>query len=126
MVGIVIVSHSEKLAQGVADLTEMMAHGCPMAKAGGMEDGGYGTSYEKIMKAIESVYSEDGVVILFDMGSAAMTPEMVLADMPYEHVQMLDCPIAEGAGAATVASVGGLSLAEVAEEAVSRQGAVKF
>ena len=52
MVGIVIVSHSEKLAQGVADLTEMMAHGGPMATAGGMEDGGYGTGYGKIMKEV--------------------------------------------------------------------------
>lgn len=126
MVGIVIVSHSKKLAEGVADLTEMMAQGCPLAIAGGMENGGYGTSYEKIMQAVESVYSEDGVAILFDMGSAAMTTEMVLEDLPYENVRMLDCPIAEGAVAATVASVGGLSLREVEEAAVSTKGAVKF
>ena len=126
MVGIVIVSHSEKLAQGVVDLTEMMTHGCPLATAGGKEDGGYGTSYGKIMKAIESVYSKEGVVVLFDIGSAAMTTEMVLEDLPYENVQMLDCPIAEGAVAATMASVGGLSLAEVAEAAVSTKNAVKF
>ncbi|HJA07450.1 MAG TPA: PTS-dependent dihydroxyacetone kinase phosphotransferase subunit DhaM [Candidatus Mediterraneibacter pullicola] len=126
MVGIVIVSHSKKLAEGVADLTEMMAQGCPLAIAGGMENGGYGTSYEKIMRAVESVYSEDGVAILFDMGSAAMTTEMVLEDLPYENVRMLDCPIAEGAVAATVASVGGLSLREVEEAAVSTKGAVKF
>ena len=126
MVGIVILSHSKKLAEGVADLTEMMAQGCPLAIAGGMENGGYGTSYEKIMRAVESVYSEDGVAILFDMGSAAMTTEMVLEDLPYENVRMLDCPIAEGAVAATVASVGGLSLREVEEAAVSTKGAVKF
>ena len=126
MVGIVIVSHSKKLAEGVADLTEMMAQGCPLAIAGGMENGGYGPSYEKIMRAVESVYSEDGVAILFDMGSAAMTTEMVLEDLPYENVRMLDCPIAEGAVAATVASVGGLSLREVEEAAVSTKGAVKF
>ena len=126
MVGIVIVSHSKKLAEGVADLAEMMPQGCPRAGAGSMENGGYGTSYEKIMRAVESVYSEDGVAILFDMGSAAMTTEMVLEDLPYENVRMLDCPIAEGAVAATVASVGGLSLREVEEAAVSTKGAVKF
>ena len=96
MVGIVIVSHSEKLAQGVVDLTEMMTHGCPLATAGGMEDGGYGTSYGKIMKAIESVYSKEGVVVLFDIGSAAMTTEMVLEDLPYENVQMLGLPDRRG------------------------------
>ena len=126
MVGIVIVSHSKKLAEGVADLTEMMAQGCPLAIAGGMENGGYGTSYEKIMRAVESVYSEDGVAILFDMGSAAMTTEMVLEDLPYENVRMLDCPIAEGAVAATVASVSGRPPREVEEAAVSTKGAVKF
>ena len=125
MVGIVIVSHSKKLAEGVADLTEMMAQGCPLAIAGGMENGGYGTSYEKIMRAVESVYREDGVAILFDMGSAAMTTEMVLEDLPYENVRMLDCPIAEGAVAATGASVGRRSRREVEEAAVSTKGAVK-
>ena len=65
-------------------------------------------------------------MVLFDIGIAAMTTEMVLEDLPYENVQMLDCPIAEGAVAATVASVGGLSLAEVAEAAVSTKNTVKF
>ena len=40
MVGIVIVSHSEKLAEGVFDVTKIMAEGCPVAIAGGNDDGG--------------------------------------------------------------------------------------
>lgn len=119
MVGIVIVSHSTRLAEGVVDLTKMMADGCPIAAAGGLEDGSFGTSYEKIMKAIESVHSEDGVAVLMDMGSAVMTTEMVLEDLGYENVKMADCPIAEGAVAATVAAIGGLDLDTVIDEAVS-------
>lgn len=119
MVGIVIVSHSTRLAEGVVDLTKMMADGCPIAAAGGLEDGSFGTSYEKIMKAIESVHSEDGVAVLMDMGSAVMTTEMVLEDLGYENVKMADCPIAEGAVAATVAAIGGLDLDAVIDEAVS-------
>ena len=56
MVGIVVVSHSEKLAESVIELSALMAPETPMAAAGGMEDGGFGTSYEKITNAIDSVY----------------------------------------------------------------------
>lgn len=126
MVGIVIVSHSEKLAEGVVDLTRMMADGCPIAAAGGMEDGGYGTSYEKIMAAVERVHGPDGVAVLMDMGSAVMTTEMVLEDLPYEDVRMVDCPIAEGAVAATVSSVGGLDLDSVVRDALSSKEMQKF
>ena len=68
MVGIVIVSHSEKLAESVVDLTKMMADGANIAAAGGLEDGTFGTSYERIKAAIDRVYSDDGVIVLMDMG----------------------------------------------------------
>ena len=73
MVGIVIVSHSQKLAEGVVDLASLMAPETPMRAAGGMDDGGFGTSFEKINNAIDEIYSDDGVIILMDMGSAVMT-----------------------------------------------------
>lgn len=68
MVGFVIVSHSQTLADGVVELTKMMADGVPIRAAGGLEDGGFGTSYEKIANAIEEIYSDDGVIVLMDMG----------------------------------------------------------
>ena len=71
MVGFVIVSHSAKLAEGVADLARMMAKSAPIAPAGGLEDGGVGTSFDKISAAVEQVYSDDGVILLMDMGSAS-------------------------------------------------------
>lgn len=126
MVGIVIVSHSAMLAQGVVDLTRMMAADCPIAAAGGLDDGSFGTSYEKIMHAIEDVHGEDGVAVLMDMGSAVMTTEMVLEDLPYTDVKMVDCPIAEGAVAATIASVGGLDLDAVIADALSARDMQKF
>ena len=82
MVGFVIVSHSETLANGVVELTKMMADGVPIRAAGGLDGGGFGTSYEKISNAIEEIYSDDGVIVLMDMGSAVMTAEMVLEAMP--------------------------------------------
>lgn len=84
MVGIVIVSHSAPLADSVAEMAAVMAKDVPMAAAGGLDDGSFGTSFEKISAAIESVYSDDGVLVLMDLGSAVMTTEMVLEMMP-EH-----------------------------------------
>ena len=42
MVGFVIVSHSETLANGVVELTKMMADGVPIRAAGGLDGGGFG------------------------------------------------------------------------------------
>ena len=113
MVGIVIVSHSQKLAEGVVELARMMAANVPIAPAGGLDNGETGTSYEKIRQAIESVYSDDGVAVLMDMGSAVMTTEMVLEDMEERKIKMLDCPLVEGAVLAAVESVGGISLEDL-------------
>ena len=54
MVGFVIVSHSENLAKSVVELTSIMAPNARIAPAGGMDGGGFGTSFEKIQAAIES------------------------------------------------------------------------
>lgn len=120
MVGIVIVSHSENLAKSVVELTAMMAPDATIVPAGGMDDGQFGTSFIKIQDAIESVYSDDGVLILMDMGSAVMTTEMVLETMEDRKIAMVDCPLVEGAVVATIDAVGGmdfeaikLALAEV-------------
>jgi dha_pts: dihydroxyacetone kinase, phosphotransfer subunit len=47
MVGVVLVSHSQKAAEGAAELALMMAPDAPVKAAGGLEDGSLGTSFEK-------------------------------------------------------------------------------
>ena len=126
MVGIVIVSHSEMLAEGVLDATRIMADGCPVATAGGNDCGGYGTSYEKIRNAIEKVHSADGTVVLVDMGSAVMTAEMAIEDLGYGDVCLLDCPIAEGAIAASLSSLCGDDLETVKKQALSAKAEAKW
>ncbi len=110
MVGLVIVSHSQKLAEGVVELARAMADEVRIAEAGGLEDGTLGTSYQRIHDAIEEVYSEDGVAVLMDMGSAVMTAEMVLEDLDKDNVLLVDCPLVEGAVLAAVESATGSSL----------------
>lgn len=126
MVGLVIVSHSRMLAEGVRDATRIMAKECPVAVAGGADDGGYGTSYEKIRRAIESVYSESGVIVLVDMGSAVMTTEMVIEEMGQDNILLLDCPIAEGAVTASLASVCGDDLEAVKEQTLATKTEAKW
>jgi len=126
LVGIVIVSHSEKLAAGVVEIAKMMAPNAPLAAAGGLEDGGLGTSYSKISEAVDKVYSEDGVAVLMDMGSAVMTTEIVIEDKDDRNVMMLDCPLVEGAVLAAVESTGGITLDELAVKIKESYNVRKF
>lgn len=126
MVGIVIVSHSQKLAEGVVEVAQMMAKNAPIIAAGGLEDGTLGTSYDKICAALKEVYSADGVIILMDMGSAVMTTEMVLEDLDKPNVKMIDCPLVEGAVLAAIDSISSKSLAEIEFNLEKTRASKKF
>ena len=126
MVGIVIVTHSAALAHGAAETCRMMAKDVRIATAGGMEDGGFGTSYARIAAAIDSVYSEDGVVILMDAGSSILTVETIVEEMPERRLRMADCPIVEGSVVAAITAVCGGSLDEVVQRAEETRTAKKI
>jgi phosphoenolpyruvate-protein phosphotransferase/dihydroxyacetone kinase phosphotransfer subunit len=118
LVGIVIVAHGEQLADGVLAVASQMTAGqdLPIAAAGGLEDGSLGTSMDRIQEALHSVYSEDGVLILMDLGSAVMTTEMLLDMLPPEQrarIRMSNAPLVEGAIAAAVAAAQGGDLDQV-------------
>ena len=121
MVGIVVVSHSEALAQGVVALArEMGSAELAVEAAGGTEEPGVlGTSAERVQAAIERVMSPDGVLVLMDLGSALMSAEFaveLLGETP-GTVVLSEAPLVEGAVAAAAAAGGGASLDEVAAEA---------
>lgn len=126
MVGFVIVSHSELLAKGVCDLASMMAKDVPMYPAGGLSDGGHGTSYEKIYNAVNEANQGDGVLILVDMGSAVMTAEMVIEACENTDVKMVDCPLVEGAVTGSVLASSGATMDEIIEELASVSQQKKF
>ncbi|MBE6043523.1 MAG: PTS-dependent dihydroxyacetone kinase phosphotransferase subunit DhaM [Clostridium thermopalmarium] len=105
MVGMVIVSHSNKIAEGVKELSLQMAPDVPIASAGGTKDGRIGTDIDLILRAIDKVYSDEGVIILFDLGSALMNAEMALEFLPEdrrEKVEIVDTALVEGAITAAV------------------------
>jgi len=117
VVGIVIVAHSAKLAEGVKDLAEQMGQGrVPIAAAGGLDDTTIGTNMERILEAIEAVYQPGGVLVLMDLGSAVMSTELAVGMLPPDRqsrVLLSEAPLVEGAIAAIVEASIGKSLAEV-------------
>ena len=126
MVGLVIVTHSAALAHGVAETCRMMAKDARIAIAGGMEDGGFGTSYARIVAAIDAVYGADGVVILMDAGSSILTVETILEEMSERRLRMADCPVVEGSVVAAIAAVCGANLDDVVRRAEETRGAAKI
>lgn len=125
MVGLVFVSHSLKLAEGVKELATQMTQGQGMiAVAGGIDDpeNPFGTDPIRVQAAIESVYSEDGVLVLMDLGSALLSAEMALEFLDPEqakNVKLCTAPLVEGAVAAAVQASIGASLADVMNEALN-------
>ncbi|HKZ85357.1 MAG TPA: phosphoenolpyruvate--protein phosphotransferase [Anaerolineae bacterium] len=125
MVGLVIVSHSAKLAEGVAELARDAAGGrgdVPLAAAGGsgFPDKPFGTNANLVQQAIEQVYSDDGVLVLMDLGSAVPNAEMAVEALPPEQrrrIVLCEAPLVEGAIAAAVQASIGNTLEQVAAEA---------
>jgi PTS hybrid protein len=121
-VGIVFVSHSTKIAEGLIDLARQMAHDVEMQSAGGTDEGGIGTSYDRVTAAIDAVNTGAGVVVLCDLGSAYMTAETAvdfLDDDVRGEVRIVDAPLVEGGVAAAVAAQTGAHLDGVVAAAKS-------
>ena len=123
MVGIVIVSHSHRIAEGVAELArEMGGPDVRLETAGGLDmpDHPIGTDAVLVMAAIDRAWSDDGVLVLMDLGSAVLSAEMAIDLMPEDRrsgVLLCEAPIVEGAVAAAVTAKMGASLERVAQEA---------
>jgi phosphoenolpyruvate-protein phosphotransferase/dihydroxyacetone kinase phosphotransfer subunit len=121
MVGIVIVSHSARIAEGIAELArEMGGRGVRVEAAGGLDEPGnpLGTDAARVAGAIGRADGGDGVVVLMDLGSAVLSAEMALEllDAP-TRVALSGAPVVEGAIAAAAAARAGAPLADVVEEA---------
>ena len=131
MVGVVIVSHSARIAEGVAELArEMGGAEVKLETAGGLEavdgpDGPehpIGTDAVLVMQAIERAWSDDGVLVLMDLGSAVLSAEMavdLIGEERRERILLCEAPLVEGAVAAAVTAKLGMPLDAVATEARS-------
>lgn len=119
-VGIVVVSHSKRLAEGVAELAAQMAPQVAILASGGDGDGGLGTDFNDVGSAMISADSGAGVVVLYDLGSAKMVAEMAKEEAEDDgRILVVDAPLVEGAVAAAVAAEGGAGLEDVAAAAAA-------
>jgi PTS hybrid protein len=115
-VGIVFVSHSTKIAEGLVDLARQMAGTAALVAAGGTDDGGIGTSFDRVTAAVGEADSGEGVAIFYDLGSAILTAETALDFFDEEvqaRVRIVSAPLVEGGVAAAVAAESGASLDDV-------------
>ena len=114
MFSIIVISHSAKLAEGVVEVARMMARDVRIVAAGGTEDGSLGTSYEKIAAAIDKTYTDDGVALFMDMGSAVMTAEIAVEAMADRRLKLIDAPLVEGVVLAAIEAAAGTALEDLA------------
>jgi dihydroxyacetone kinase phosphotransfer subunit len=126
LVSLVLVSHSATLVEGLRDMVAQVAGSdVRVAIAGGTEDGRLGTSAPRIADALRTAIGEsaeraDGVLVLLDLGSAALSLELALEDLTPEDraiVRVSSGPLVEGAVMAAVQASIGASLDEVAQAA---------
>ncbi|GAA0961446.1 dihydroxyacetone kinase phosphoryl donor subunit DhaM [Frigoribacterium faeni] len=124
-IGIVVVSHSAKIAEGVVELARQMAPTTTLIAAGGADDGSIGTSFDKISAALSRASQDGGAVVLCDLGSAILTSETAvdfLDDAEQARIVIADAPLVEGTVAAAVAAETGGDLGRVAAAASSATG----
>lgn len=123
LVGIVVVSHSPKLAEGVVELARQMAGpDLALLPVGGAPDGSLGTDAERIREAIVAADTGAGVLVLGDLGSAMLATETAIEMLEAElaaRVRVSGGPIVEGAVIAAVQASIGQSLEEVLAAAVA-------
>jgi PTS hybrid protein len=123
LVGLVLISHSGALVEGLRDMVAQVAgDDVPLAIAGGTEDGRLGTSAPRIGAAIRSTLDAgaDAVLVLLDLGSAALSLELALEELAVDErgrIRVSEAPLVEGAILAGVQASVGAGIDEVAAAA---------
>lgn len=112
-VGIVLISHSSKVTEGIKEIVSQVINEVPIELAGGTDDNEIGTSVEKIQTAIDRAQAGKGVLLLYDLGSAMMNAELAVELAETDQVMTAKAPLVEGAYVAAVEANMGKSLEEV-------------
>ena len=125
MVSIVIVSHSYALAEALAALARQVAPAevsIAIAAGCGVDHQEFGTNALEILAAIQSVFQDEGVLVLMDLGSAVISAEMArdwLPENQREKVHLCRAPLVEGVLAAAVQASLNIPLEIVENEAIN-------
>ena len=129
-VGLVLVSHSAEIANGLAGLVAQVAGPeVPIVAAGGMPDGSFGTDGGSVLAAMRSAANGAGAVVLMDLGSSVLAVRAALGELEpaeLERIVVADAPLVEGAVAAGVTASTGADVGEVAEAAREARSVAKL
>jgi PTS hybrid protein len=129
-VGLVLVSHSASIAEGLAELVAQIAGpSVPIAAIGGAVDGSLGTNGGLVLDAMRDAAGGAGAVVLMDLGSSVLSVRAAQEELTpdeLERVVVADAPLVEGAVAAGVAASSGASPEEVAAAAREARSVVKL
>jgi phosphoenolpyruvate---glycerone phosphotransferase subunit DhaM len=105
-VGLVIISHSAPLAQGLAELVGQVAGpDVPIEAIGGGPEGTLGTDGGRVLEALQRAARGSGSVVLMDLGSSVLSVKAALGELGEDELELLrvaDAPLVEGAVAAGV------------------------
>ena len=113
MVGLVLVGHSAEVVAGLSAMVRQAAPGVPIEAAGGLSGGRLGTSSLDVLVALRRALlaaGADGVVVLLDLGSAALALDIALDGLDADErsrVRITEAPFLEGAVLGAVAAAGG-------------------
>jgi dihydroxyacetone kinase phosphotransfer subunit len=125
LVGIVVVSHSQRLADGIGELAGQMAGpDVRLIGVGGSQDGRLGTDADRIAEALRSAEGGPGVLVLVDLGSAILATDVAIESIGPElggQVRISGEPVVEGAIVAAVQASIGQSFDEVLAAAEGAQ-----
>lgn len=128
MTGLLIVSHSATLAEGVAELVRTMAPGVPIAVVGGDRER-LGVSADGIIAGWQHLASQArSAVALFDLGSSLLNLENAVelaGAKPPCPLTIADAPLVEGAVAAALAALTGGGMEAVRADAEAARGLPK-
>ena len=121
MIGLVVVSHSPRLAEAAVELGLQMVHGSPppIRIAAGV-DGRFGTDAAAVAAAIDEIGGNgeaSGILVVTDLGSAVLSAGLAL-DLRESSTEVVvsSGPFAEGITAGLVLAATGAPLEEVARE----------
>jgi len=129
-VGLVLVSHSAMIADGLAEFVAQVAGpDVAIVAAGGGPDGTLGTNGEKVLDGLRSLADGAGAVVLMDLGSSVLSVRAALHELEpgeSQRIAVVDAPFVEGAIAAGVTASTGASRDEVAAAALEARGVSKL
>lgn len=124
MYGVILVSHSKKITDGIKEMIEEMtgeSENVKIFSCGGTDDGRMGTNSLTILNTIQKNENAKRIFIFADIGSAILSTEMAIDLLDNEEIEekvlfLENIPLVEGAFAASIQASAGSSVEDILEE----------